>query len=77
MVVFSELYYPGFEAQLDGKPTPLYLAWESLMAVYVPAGQHQVFIKYNPDVWRTGRTISLIGLIAFALLAFIAWRHDR
>lgn len=77
IVLFSELYYPGFEAHINGKRSKVFLAWGGLMAVNVPAGHHRISIKYNPDVWRKGAHMTFAGLFAFVLFTLYAWRHDK
>jgi len=77
LVVFSELYYPGFEAEVDGRGAPLLLAWGSLMAVEVPAGEHRVTVRYRPGIWRTGAWTTLAGILGLAVLLAAAGRRDR
>ena len=68
LVVFSELFYPGFRAWVNGAPAALYLAWDGLMAVPVPSGKNEVKIAYDARIWRRGGMVSLGGLAVLALL---------
>ena len=76
LVVFSELYYPGFEATVDGKPTNLFLAWKALMAVHVPAGRHEITLQYNPKIWMRGFQLTLFGLLGLVFSSFYAYRQN-
>lgn len=67
--VFSEVYYPyGWNAYIDGELTEIYQVNYVLRGVEVPAGAHKIVFKFEPQVIKTGSTISLIS---FALLILI------
>lgn len=72
--------YPGWEATLDGQPTPILRAYGALAAVGVPEGEHTVMFVYNPFSYRIGAVISLItwgGLAIFVLFVGVnTRRHD-
>jgi hypothetical protein len=71
-------YYPGWTAELDGKPAPILRAYSALSAVEVPAGQHTLIFRYDPLSYRAGALISLacwIGLGAFGIVQFIRSRN--
>ena len=68
LAVFSEIYYAkGWNAYIDGKLSPHFRANYILRAMKVPAGQHKIEFKFEPAIWKTGNTISLIGSILFVL----------
>jgi hypothetical protein len=68
ILVFGELYYPGWQAAVDGEPAPILKADGVLRAVAVTPGTHQVDLAYRPASVLWGAVISLI-----ALAAAIAW----
>jgi len=76
LAVFSELYYPGFEAEIDGRPVPILLAWNALMAVAVPAGEHRITLRYRPRIWLAGAAVSLLGVVGLAVVWWAGHRHD-
>jgi hypothetical protein len=67
LVVVSETDYPGWEAKVDGRRTPLIRADFLLKAVPVPAGSHEIELRFNPRSFRWGLWIS--ALAALALVA--------
>ncbi len=71
-VVFSEVWYPGWEALVDGKPTRLYRADYLFRAVAVPAGEHRVIMRYRPRAFYAGLLLSLLALGAFVVLMYRA-----
>ena len=61
-LVFSEVHDPGWRAWVDGAPAPVLRADLALVAVPVPAGEHEVLLRYTaPWVWR-GIAVGLLGL---------------
>lgn len=80
--VFSEIYYPkGWNAYVDGKQAPYTCVDYLLRGMEVPAGKHKVEFKFEPAVYKTGNTISLIGsLLAIVLVTgsfYLAWKKKE
>ena len=73
-VVFSETWYPGWQATLeDGTPLQVYRANVMQRAVQVPAGTHRIRMRYVPTYgrlagWLTGLSAAgWLGLLALAM----------
>ncbi len=62
-LVLSDAYYPGWQATIDGAPTPIYPTNVLFRGVAVPAGEHEIVFSYEPQSWRNGVLISGIGLV--------------
>lgn len=82
LMVFSEIYYPGWTATVDGQPAELGRVNYVLRAMKVPAGSHEVVLEYQPASVKTANTVAYvaIALILIALLAAIAlplWRKYK
>ena len=78
IVVFSEIYYPGWTATVDGEPVTVGRVDYVLRAINVKAGKHKVVLTFKPKSIRDTETVAYI---AFALL-FIAiiggvWFEER
>ncbi|MDH7445887.1 YfhO family protein [Aquimarina sp. 2201CG14-23] len=68
-VVFSEIYYKnGWQASIDGTSVEYVQTDYALRGMLVPAGTHRIEFKFEPQVVKTGSTITLISSIIFGLL---------
>jgi hypothetical protein len=82
LAVFSEIYYPkGWNAYVDGKLLPYFRANYVLRSMRLPAGQHTVEFKFEPEVYSTGGKISAASSVVLFLLIFSAlyfeWKKRR
>ena len=69
LAVFSEIYYPkGWNVTIDGKEAAHFRVNYTLRALEIPAGKHTVEFKFEPQVVKTGSTITLISSIIMLLL---------
>lgn len=68
IVVFSEVYYPGWTATIDGKPAEVGRADYILRALQMPAGNHKVELIFEPKSVNTTETIAYI---AYAVLFIV------
>jgi hypothetical protein len=66
-VVISQGAWPGWRAYVDGRRVRTLRANHAFLAVYVPAGRHQIRLRYLPQSFVAGRTISVA--VALLLLA--------
>lgn len=77
-VVFSEIYYPGWQAFVDDQEAPHGRANYILRAMHVPAGTHTVRFVFDPQSLHVTETVafSALALLLLAVL-FIAGRAIR
>lgn len=71
VVVFSEIYYPGWQAFIDGREVEVGRADYILRALQVPAGKHEVVMTFDPVSLHTTETIAYIAL-ALLLVGILA-----
>lgn len=69
MLIFSEIYYPGWYATVDGERAALVRADYLLRAVCVPAGTHRVVLTYDPPLLKLGLIITATTLVALIVVA--------
>ena len=53
-LVLSDLFYPGWQATLDGKRVPIFPGNYLFRAVEFPAGKHRVRFEYRPGSFLVG-----------------------
>ena len=70
LVVFSEIWTSkGWTMFIDGQESPLLRANYLLRAAMVPAGMHEIVMRYEPKIWKTGGVVSLVSSLAIILFA--------
>ncbi len=79
IVVFSEIYYPGWEAFVDGQPVEVARVNYLLRAVNVPAGSHKVELTFHPKSIKITETIaySAYALLVVVIVALFIWRRKK
>lgn len=65
VVVFSEIYYPGWQATIDGQPADIARADYILRVMNVPGGEHTI------EMWFDPQSIHITESIAYAALALL------
>src|SRR5208283_478767 len=70
MVVVSQGYYSSWKAFLDGSPVRLWRANYGFQAVEIPAGHHEIQLRYVDTWFDIGLVASAFGLLATLIL----WR---
>lgn len=70
IVVFSEIYYPGWTAAIDGKPADIARADYILRAMNVPAGKHTIEMRFDPQSLHITEGIAY-GAMALLLVGVI------
>jgi len=68
LVVFSEIWTSkGWTMHIDGEEHPILRANYLLRAAMVPAGQHEIVMRYEPRIWKVGGVISLVSSLIVIL----------
>ena len=69
VAVFSEVFYPnGWTASVDGQPLNIFRADWTLRGALLPAGDHEVVMRFAPQSYKTGATVSLIASLLLLLM---------
>jgi uncharacterized membrane protein YfhO len=72
LMFMSDIYYPaGWKAYIDGQETEIYKTDYLFRSIVVPAGKHKVEVKFQPETYYKGKTITLISNIFVALILVI------
>ena len=81
VVVFSEVYYPGWTATVDGEPAELGRVNYILRALNVKPGNHKVVLSFFPKSLDRTESVAYISyavlLLAACLGAYLVWRRKK
>ncbi|WP_423735008.1 YfhO family protein [Chitinophaga caseinilytica] len=73
LAVFSEIYYPaGWKLFIDGKEEEILRANYLLRAAKIPAGDHDIVMKFEPRSYYLGNKITAFSSIAMLILLALA-----
>lgn len=80
--VFSEVYYPhGWNAYIDGKPSPYCKVNYVLRGMSIPAGKHKIEFRFEPASVKNGETIArysnMLAVLVLLFCLFMAWKGQR
>ncbi len=81
LVVFSEIYYPGWKSYIDGTEVAHGRADYVLRAMHIPAGKHTILFTFDPSSLHVTETIAFcaLGLLLAGLVyvLFVSLRRRR
>lgn len=69
LLFISNSFYPGWEAKIDGKKAKIYRANFTFQAVPIEKGTHKVELTYEPNTFKTGVMLAILGLLGIMVLA--------
>ena len=75
LVILADTYYPGWKLTIDGQPSPIYRTNRLMRGAAVKAGRHTLVYTFDPDSFRIGGALSIVGLLALA--ALVPWASAR
>ncbi|MGC9357399.1 MAG: YfhO family protein [Anaerolineae bacterium] len=74
LLVLSDFLYPGWQGFLDGKPAPIHRTNVIFRGMIVPAGTHEVEMRFRPLAFRQG--LGLAGMAGLVIITSI-WVRSR
>ncbi len=79
IVVFSEIYYPGWTATVDGTDTPVGRVNYILRAINVKPGKHTVVLTFKPASVKNTETAAYVAylLLVLAIAAGVFFEMKR
>ncbi len=70
LLVLSDVYYPGWEARLDGQPATIYRTDFAFRGVAVPPGEHRIDMRFRPRSLALGVALAMVGVVVMG----VVWR---
>ena len=79
VVVFSEVYYPGWTATVDGKAVEVGRVNYILRAINVAPGSHKVVLTFRPATVDATETVAYVGyaLLLLTLLLLVYREYKK
>ncbi|MBQ8991198.1 MAG: YfhO family protein [Prevotella sp.] len=81
VLVFSEIYYPGWEAKVDGQPVELGRVDYILRALNIQPGMHEVELSFFPKSVNATETVAYVAYVLLLLLVlggvFMEYRRRK
>lgn len=71
LLVLSEVFYPGWQAFLDGRPTPIYRTNFTFRGVFIPPGSHHLVLRFRPASLALGLALAAMALGGLFLASLI------
>lgn len=68
VLVLSDPFYPGWKAYVDGSEAKIYRADYAFRGIIVPEGRHMVRFIYDPNSFRVGAFLGLVGVLGTGLM---------
>ncbi len=76
-LVVSEIYYPGWHADVDGTDRKIYRADYCLRAIPLEAGEHHIDLRFEPASFRRGAAITGVTLILALAGGWFSYRREH
>jgi len=79
VVVFSEIYYPGWQAAIDGNPVDIARADYILRAMNIPAGEHTIEMWFDPQSLHVteGIAYAASALLLIGVMIYVWMRRKK
>jgi hypothetical protein len=68
LLIVSDNWYPGWRAEVDGRPAEIWKVNTVIRGVVVNAGKHTVAMRYRPFTVYFGFAFTLVGLVAAVVM---------
>ena len=76
-LVLGDTWYPGWRARVDGAQATLWRANHAFRAVRVPAGRHEIEMRFASDALRAGAALSAASALVVLAIARPRRRRQR
>jgi hypothetical protein len=77
LLLQNDTWYPGWEATVDGRESPIFVADYLFRGIGIPAGHHRVVIAYRSNAVTAGSVLSLFGIVLLIGMFLTESLHRR
>jgi uncharacterized membrane protein YfhO len=71
----SDTFYPGWRVYVDSHSQPIVEVFGALRGIVIDEGSHSIEMRYEPLSVFIGALLSLAGVIACVVLAWVSRRR--
>jgi hypothetical protein len=76
-LIFSQIWYPGWVAKLDGRSVKLYRTNHALMGCFVDPGSHRLALRMTSPMFELGLLASGGAVLILAMVLLLDFRTRR
>jgi hypothetical protein len=76
-LIFATIFYPGWQAKINGHKTPLSRTKENLISLNVPARKNQIELFYLSESFKIALVLSSIGILSTFLFFSSAFKKNK
>jgi uncharacterized membrane protein YfhO len=76
-LVVCDSYAPGWRAEIDGRPVPIYRTDYLVRGVAFPPGRHVLEMRYDPPEARLGLALAAAGMLGTVALGALGLSRRR
>jgi hypothetical protein len=80
MLILSDVFYPGWQATVDGEPAYIYRTYGLIRGVFLSPGEHTVVFEYRPRSFALGlvaAALSILSLSVWGIARIIGKRRRK
>ena len=77
VLCIAETHFPGWVSWVDDHQVGVETWSTALRAIPVPAGTHDIELRYRPLSFRTGAWLSVLSLLLACVIGFVSIRNER
>lgn len=77
LLVLNDNFFPGWSADVDGKPAKIFRANYTFRAVALPGGEHKISFLYEPLSFKLGMAVSAGSVFIWFIYAGFSWYRLR
>lgn len=74
VLVVNESWFPGWEATVNGRRTPVFRANYLLIGLALPAGDSDVALEFSPPYYRLEVSLFVLAVLVAGVLSLGRWR---
>jgi hypothetical protein len=71
LLVLTDIFYPGWRAEVNGKPSKIYKTNYTFRGVMVPGGKSNITFTYMPESFLIGIYLFLIGIMGMVVFSVV------